>query len=94
MSTSNTLPTAGYVRLPQIIGQKEVTPEQAAANRETGKGPKTAQPGIPAVIPISRAGWYNGIAKGLYPAPVKLSERVAAWPVESIRALMTAPAAA
>ena len=91
---TNTLPTAGYVRLFQIIGQKEVTPEQADANRKSGKGLKTPQPGIPAVIPISRASWYSGIAKGLYPAPVKLSERVAAWPVESIRALMTVPAAA
>ena len=88
MNITNALPGDGYVRLPQIIGQKEISPEQAAANRKSGKGPKTPQPAITPLFPISRAGWYQGIKKGLYPAPVKLSERVAAWPVSSIRALL------
>lgn len=88
MNASNTLPSDGYVRLPQIIGQKEVSPEQAAENRRTGRGPKTPQPAIPPLFPISRAGWYAGIKKGIYPAPVKLSERVSAWPVDAIRALI------
>ena len=90
---------------PKILGQQEVTPEQAAINKARAKearkagqkvsvGPCTPQPAITPIIPVSRAGWYAGIAKGIYPAPVKLSERVAAWPVESIRALMTVPAAA
>jgi len=30
---SNTLPEAGFVRLSQIIGQKAVTPEEAAINK-------------------------------------------------------------
>lgn len=88
MNFSNRLPGEGYVRLPQIIGQMEITPEQAAANRKAGRGPKTPQPAIAPLFPISRAGWYQGIKKGLYPAPVKLSERVAAWPVGAIRALL------
>jgi len=88
MITSNLLPNQGYVRLPQIIGQREVTEEQAAKNRKTGRGPKSPRPAIPPLFPISRAGWYKGIRKGLYPTPVKLSERVAAWPVEAIRALI------
>lgn len=88
MNTSKELPSDGYVRLPQIIGQREVTPEQAAENRRTGRGPKTPHPAIPPLVPISRAGWYAGIKKGIYPPPVKLSERVSAWPVDSIRALL------
>lgn len=88
MIEHNVLPGDGYVRLPQIIGQKEVTKEQAAANRKCGRSPRTPRPAIAPLFPISRAGWYAGIRKGIYPPPVKLSERIAAWPVQSIRALL------
>lgn len=41
-----------------------------------------------AVFPISRSALYQGIKDGKYPAPVKLSERTAAWKVSDIRALL------
>ena len=88
MTTTSTLPGEGCVRLYQIIGQKEVTPEQAAENRKNGRDPKSPRPAILPLFPVSRAGWYQGIKKGIYPAPVKLSERVAAWPVDAIRTLI------
>ena len=88
MNVGNGLPSEGYLRLPQIIGQKEVTQEQAAENRKNGRRPKHPQPAIPPLFPISRAGWYKGVKEGVYPAPVKLSERVSAWPVDAIRDLI------
>lgn len=45
-------------------------------------------PVVLSVIPISKSSLYAGINKGIYPAPVKLSERTAAWRVEDIRALI------
>ena len=45
-------------------------------------------PLVLAVIPISKSSLYDGIRKGIYPAPVKLSERTSAWRVEDIRALI------
>jgi len=42
----------------------------------------------PALIPISKSSWWNGVKTGRYPAPVKLSPRTTAWTVESIRALI------
>lgn len=30
-------------------------------------------------VPVSRSAWYQGIAKGIYPAPIQLSERSVAW---------------
>ena len=30
-------------------------------------------------VPVSRSAWSQGIAKGIYPAPVQLSERSVAW---------------
>lgn len=40
------------------------------------------------LIPIGKTAWYEGIKKGIYPAPVKLSERTAAYRVDDIRALI------
>ena len=42
----------------------------------------------PALIPIGRTSWLNGVKSGKYPKPVKLGERTTAWKVEDIRALI------
>ena len=67
------------LRLPQIVGQKEVTSEQAEANRQTGKSPKTPRIHIEPLIPISRAAWWAGIKTGKYPKPLKLGSRTTVW---------------
>jgi predicted DNA-binding transcriptional regulator AlpA len=43
---------------------------------------------IPALIPISRTTFLNGVKSGKYPKPVKLGERTTAWKVEDIRTLI------
>jgi len=45
-------------------------------------------PAVLASIPISRSSFYDGIKKGIYPSPVKLSVRTSAWKVEDIRLLI------
>lgn len=45
-------------------------------------------PVVLAVFPVSKSSWYDGIRKGFYPAPTKLSERTSAWRAEDIRALI------
>lgn len=83
------LPTTGYLRLPQIIGQSEITEEQAASNRQTGKGPKRPRPGIPALIPVSPATWWAGVKSGRFPHGVKpAGGNITLWRVEDIRAWM------
>jgi len=42
----------------------------------------------PALIPISRTSFLNGVKSGKYPKPVKLGERTTAWKIEDIRALI------
>jgi prophage regulatory protein len=42
----------------------------------------------PALIPIGRTTFLNGVKSGKYPKPVKLGERTTAWKVEDIRALI------
>lgn len=36
-------------------------------------------PEVLAIIPVSRATWYDGIKTGRFPAQVKLGPRAAAW---------------
>jgi len=40
------------------------------------------------VFPVSKSAWYQGVKDGIYPAPIKLSERTAAYRVSDIRALL------
>lgn len=65
----------GLLRLRQIIGRKA-----------DPKKPKMEA--IPAIIPVSKTGWYDGIKKGIYPKPVKLSSKVVAWRASDIRKLV------
>jgi len=60
MSHILSLPTTGYLRLPQVL----------------------------ALFPVSRSSFYAGIREQIYPAPVKLGKRTAAWRVEDIAALI------
>ena len=68
-----------FLRLPQIIGQDEITSKQAEANRKAGKFPRSPRQRIEPLIPISRAAWWNGVKEGRYPQSVKLSSRTTVW---------------
>lgn len=98
------LPETGFVREPQIVGQRAITEEEAARNRAAlaealasgdkkaikcaQNKPKRARPGVPGVLPFSRAKWWNGVRTGKYPQPVKLGPNITAWRVDDIRALI------
>ncbi len=49
-------------------------------------GDPKADPPIPAIIPIGKSTWWDGVKKGRFPKPVKLGPRTTAWRVEDIRA--------
>jgi len=52
-------------------------------------GNPKANPPIPAVIPVSKSTWWEGVKTGRYPKPIKsLGRRITAWRVEDIRALV------
>ena len=69
---ADNLPECGFVRLPQIIGKAE---------SESG-------PAIPAIIPVSKSTWWEGVKSGRFPQSVKLGPRTTAWRVEDIRRLI------
>ncbi len=64
----HTIPSKGYLRLSQIIGDKEEN--------------------VPAIIPIGRTTWLEGVKSGDYPKPVRLSKRTVAWRVDDILDLL------
>ncbi len=51
-------------------------------------GDPKAEPPIPAILPISRTSFLNGVKSGKYPKSIKLGERTTAWRVEDIRELI------
>jgi predicted DNA-binding transcriptional regulator AlpA len=66
-------PETGYLRLPQIVG----------------KPATESAPAIPAIIPVSKSTWWAGVRSGRYPQPTRaLGDRITAWRVEDIRALI------
>lgn len=83
MNTS--LPKTGYLRLNQILGQQEVSPEQARLNRNIGKGPRRPRAAITPLIPVSKATWWAGVRSGRFPKPVKLQGgNITLWRAEDI----------
>ncbi|MRR57916.1 MAG: AlpA family phage regulatory protein [Deltaproteobacteria bacterium] len=78
----------GFLRLSQIVGQKEVSPAEAAKNRERGKGPRTPRPAVPPIVPVSAATWWNGVKSGRFPQPVKLGKGITVWRSSDIEDLV------
>lgn len=48
------------------------------------------RPGVPAPLPLSAPTLWGMVKAGTFPKPIKLSERVTAWKVGSVRAWITA----
>lgn len=65
----NNIPEAGFLRLPQIIGDPNAVPP------------------IPPIIPVKKSTWWDGVRKGIFPAPVKFG-RCTMWRAEDIRTLI------
>ena len=103
------LPETGFLRLPDVIGEEEITENQASVNREYNKlaeadaikngrvdkngnpvyarRPTTTRPATPAIIPVKKSCWWDGVKSGRFPKPVKLG-RCTMWRVEDIKALI------
>ena len=51
-------------------------------------GDPKADPPVEPIIPISKSSWRDGISKGKYPKPIKLSENTTVWREDDIRKLI------
>jgi predicted DNA-binding transcriptional regulator AlpA len=67
MSNPYPLPETGFLRLPQIIGDR------------------TANPPVPAIVPVARSTWWKWVRNGTAPAQVKIGPRASAWRVSDIK---------
>ena len=45
-------------------------------------------PAVLAIVPISRAAWWRGVAEGRFPAAIKLGPRTTAWRASEISKLV------
>lgn len=80
--------SGGYIRQADLIGEPQVTPEQAEANRQAGRAPVRPRAGRPGMVPFSSATLWRKVKSGEFPAPVKLSDRVTAWRAQDVHAWM------
>lgn len=64
------LPSIGYLRLSQILGNKK------------------SRPPMPALIPVGKSTWWEGVKSGRFPKPVKLGPKTTVWRIEDIRQLI------
>jgi hypothetical protein len=78
--------TDSLLRVNQIVGQEEVTEEQAKANRSKGKGPRRPRSAIKPIVPVCKATWWAGVKSGRFPKPVKLG-RTTCWRESEVRKL-------
>lgn len=44
-------------------------------------------PQVLEILPVSKSTWWNGVKKGIFPQPVKLTKRTTAWRRSDINAL-------
>lgn len=57
-----------------------------------GKPARKGRAEIPALIPVSKTTWWEGVRTGRFPAPVRgLGQRITAWRSEEIFALIDRP---
>lgn len=62
--------------------------------REAQLVPSPKRPGIAVPLPFSAPTLWRKVREGTFPKPVKLSDRVTAWNVGTVRAWLTAQATA
>lgn len=74
------------LRAADIIGQSEVTPEQAARNAAAGKGIKRPRPGRRGIVNASAPTLWRWVRDGEFPPPIKIGPRLVAWRAEDVRA--------
>lgn len=67
---------------------KNILPETGFVRLSNIIGDTKANPPIPAIIPVSKSNWWEGVKSGRYPQPIKISARVTVWRVEDIRAFI------
>ena len=56
-------------------------------------GDPNSEPPTPALIPVGKSTWWDGVRTGRFPASVKLGPKTTVWKVEAIRALLQREAA-
>lgn len=62
--------------------------------REAQLVPSPKRPGVPVPLPFSAPTLWRKVREGTFPKPVKLSERVTAWRVGTVREWLNAQVAA
>lgn len=87
---ASSIPAAKALINPSIF---DALPDSAFI-RESQLVQSPKRPNTPTPLPFSAPTLWRMVARGTFPKPIKLSERVTCWKVGEVRAWMTAQAPA
>lgn len=73
--------------MPHNLPSFDALPDSAFV-RESQLVRSPKRPNIPTPLPFSAPTLWRKVKNGTFPAPVKLSQRITAWSVASVRAWM------
>ena len=90
--SSGSLVVPAMASKPSAIIPSFDTLPNSAYIREAGLVSSPKRPGIPVPLPFSAPTLWRKVREGTFPKPVKLSNRVTAWNVGTVRAWLTAQA--
>ena len=93
-------PTSHKIPIASSIPEQKATIHQSVFDalpdsafiRESQLVQSPKRPDTPAPLPFSAPTLWRKVKAGTFPKPIKLSERVTAWNVGTVRAWMTAQA--
>lgn len=75
------------IRIAELIGRPEITPEQAAKNKAEGRYPRRPKRAIQGLLPMNKVTLYRRIKAGVIPAPERIGGSVG-WRYSTIAALI------
>jgi predicted DNA-binding transcriptional regulator AlpA len=89
MSGGNAVqPEGGYARRPIALAIAVALPETGFLRLRQIIGDPKANPPIPAIFPIGKTAWWEGVRSSRFPKPYKLGPKVTLWRIEDIRELI------
>jgi len=84
--------TDRLLRLRDIVGRPEITPEMAAANRARKQDNRRPRAAIPPMIPVAPATWWRWVKARIAPQPINFNG-VTVWRQSDIDAFIAAQSA-
>ena len=80
--------TESMMRAASKAVRRDGLPSTTLAQIDLNQPGSQRLPSVLRIVPVCRSTWYEGIARGIYPVPIKLGKRSVGWTNQSLKALL------